>query len=516
MRLIYYSLFILICCSFSCSARKGEVTNSEIEPVKLSINTSRQFQTIENFGASDAWACQFAGLWPDEKKNAIADLLFSTDTFNDGSPKGIGLSLWRFGIGAGSAQQGEASGIKDEWRRAESFLEPNGTYNWNRQAGEVWFLKAAQQRGVKQFLGFLNSPPVNFTKNQKAYASNGITNIDSTKLKDLGNYIVEVIKGVKNSTAVELNYISPVNEPQWDWSDGGQEGSPYRNEDIFALVKALNNKLQQSNLPAKIIVTEAGHIKYLLADEDKPGKGNQANVFFNPSSPYYLGQFPSVNKTIAAHSYFSTSPSSTAISMRQNIATRVASLPGINYWQSEYCILGDNDGEIKGEKRDLGMTSALYVANVIHKDLVFANATAWQWWLAVSPYDYKDGLVFIDQNKSNGTVYPSKTLWALGNYSRFIRPGMTRVELSMSENTTGVTASAYIDQPSKKMVLVFVNTSWDIQKISVANTTNSTAVALTKFDMYTTSEQKNMQRQSVSSETLSLEPKSITTLVTDY
>ncbi|HLO37756.1 MAG TPA: glycoside hydrolase, partial [Lacibacter sp.] len=103
-------------------------------PVKISININKQFQVIENFGASDAWACQFAGLWPDEKKNAIADLLFSTDTFSDGSPKGIGLSQWRFNIGAGSTQQGESSGIRDEWRRAESFLEPNGTYNWNRQA----------------------------------------------------------------------------------------------------------------------------------------------------------------------------------------------------------------------------------------------------------------------------------------------------------------------------------------------------------------------------------------------
>ncbi|HLO38677.1 MAG TPA: glycoside hydrolase, partial [Lacibacter sp.] len=383
-----------------------------------------------------------------------------------------------------------------------------------RQAGEVWFLKAAQQRGVKQFLGFLNSPPVNFTKNQKAFASNGITNIDSSKFDDLGKYIVEVIKGVKTSTGVDFNYISPVNEPQWDWSDGGQEGSPYTNEDIFGVVKALNRNLQQNNLSAKIIVPESGHIRYLLADEDKPGRGNQVNAFFNSSSPYYIGQFLSVNKTIAAHSYFSTSPSSTAITMRQNIATRVASLPGINYWQSEYCILGDNEGEIKGEQRDLGITSALYVANVIHKDLVYANATAWQWWLAVSPYDYKDGLVYIDKNKSSGNVYPSKMLWAFGNYSRFIRPGMIRVELSFSESITGVTASAYIDAITKKIVVVLVNTKWEEQKISLTNTANSTA--LKKFDVYTTSEQKNMQKFSSSTESLSLEPRSITTLVTDY
>lgn len=516
MRLLYHWLLLLTCSSINCSAKKAKLPNREAEPVNISINTSKQYQVIENFGASDAWACQFAGLWPDDKRNAIADLLFSTEMLSDGSPKGIGLSLWRFNIGAGSAQQGELSGIKDEWRRAESFLELNGTYNWNRQEGQTWFLKAAQQRGVQQFVGFLNSPPVNITKNNKAYANNGITNIDSGKFDALGKYIVDIIKGVKNSTGVEFNYISPVNEPQWDWSDGGQEGCPYSNEEIFSLVKSLNNNLLGNNLSTKIMISEAGHIKYLLADEDKPGKGNQVNVFFDPSSRFYVGQFSGVSKTIAAHSYFSTSPAASAIATRKNITNRVAAVPGIRYWQSEYCILGDNEGEIKGEGRDIGMTSALYVANVIHKDLVYANATAWQWWLAVSPYDYKDGLVYIDKSKTNGAIYPSKTLWAVGNYSRFIRPGMKRVELSLSENTTGVTASAYRDDVTKKMVIVIVNTSWDMQKIAVANTTNPTSVALTNFDMYTTSEQKNMQRQSVSSETLSIEPKSITTLVTDY
>ena len=32
--------------------------------------------TIHNFGASDAWVCQFVGLWPDKSKGQIADWLF--------------------------------------------------------------------------------------------------------------------------------------------------------------------------------------------------------------------------------------------------------------------------------------------------------------------------------------------------------------------------------------------------------------------------------------------------------
>ena len=92
-------------------------------------------------------------------------MLFSTEQQADGSPKGIGLSLWRFNIGAGSYEQGAASGIGDEYRREECFLGTDGSYNWSKQAGAQWFLKAAKKRGVRYLLGFTNSPPVQFTQN---------------------------------------------------------------------------------------------------------------------------------------------------------------------------------------------------------------------------------------------------------------------------------------------------------------------------------------------------------------
>src|SRR5690606_23305400 len=60
-------------------------------------------QTIHSFGASDCWSAKFVGEWTDNnKKNRIADLLFSLDTADNGTPKGVGLSLWRFNIGGGS------------------------------------------------------------------------------------------------------------------------------------------------------------------------------------------------------------------------------------------------------------------------------------------------------------------------------------------------------------------------------------------------------------------------------
>ncbi|MDO7849971.1 glycoside hydrolase [Hymenobacter convexus] len=423
------------------------------------IDDTKPQQTIAHFGASDAWACQFVGIWPAAKKEAIADLLFSTATGPGGQPKGIGLSLWRVNLGAGSAQQGEQSGIKDEWRRAESFLNADGSYDWSRQAGQQWFMQAARRRGVHQFLGFLNSPPVAFTTNHKAFATNNQPNLDPARNDDYATYLATVLQGLRRKTGITFDYLSPVNEPQWDWSDGGQEGSPFRNEQVAGIAKALSRQLVAQKLTTQIVVPEAGKLDYLFAVADKPDRGNQLATFWGDSTAAtYLGATPRVARIGAGHGYFTTSPYAQEVKTRQQLAAKVQALPGLAYWQSEYCILGDNGGEINGNPRDLGIAPALYVARAIHTDLAVANATSWQWWLAVSPYNYKDGLVYIDKNKTDGNYYPSKMLWALGNYSRFLRPGTVRFSTSLDAPAAGkLLVSAYQDAKGKQLITIVVN-----------------------------------------------------------
>ncbi len=430
----------------------------QVRPAVINIDLSKTYQVIDNFGASDAWACQFVGSWPAAKKNKISDLLFSNDTLADGSPKGIALSLWRFNIGAGSGQQGERSGIKDEWRREESFLDSPAVYNWNRQAGQLWFLKAAKERGVKQFLGFCNSPPIQFTRDHKAYADSGHTNIVASEYPAFASYLAHVVKGVEKNYGVRFNYISPVNEPQWGWSDGGQEGCPYTNKEIAELVSRINSAFAASKVSSKLVIAEAGSIDYLYSKSSKSVKGNQVNDFFEPSSVNYIGNLRNVKKTIAAHSYFTTSPLAQAVNMRKTLAESVSKITNLSYWQSEYCILGDNAGEIDGAKRDTGMDAALYLATVIYTDLTAANASAWQWWTALSPYDYKDGLIYIDKNKSDGNFYTSKMLWVLGNYSRFVRPGAVRVSASIAtDSTRPVLLSAFKNGKDFTAVIINLN-----------------------------------------------------------
>lgn len=457
-RLVFLSLLLILS---GCPKSPTDVSDDDVKN-EVVIHLNDRKQVIRNFGASDAWAIQHVGLWPDEKRNQIADWLFSLEEDASGNPKGIGLSLWRFNIGAGSAAQ---NNISDEWRSAEGFLKDDLTYDWSKQAGQRWFMHAAKQRGVNEFLGFTNSPPVQLTKNGKAYSDNGSeANIPAGNYVAFAKFLLEVSRQFKTE-GIPFNYLSPFNEPQWDWTSNGQEGSPYKNSEIFLITKALDSLITVEGLDLSIHITEAGKLNYLYEKADRPTRGEQIYEFFNQKSPFYLGDRPNVHKSISGHSYFTSAPVETLMEVRQKVSAAVqgASSVPMEFWQSEYCLLGGQE-EIQPNGKDTGINTGLYVARLIHHDLTVANAVAWHWWLSVSPYDYKDGLVYVDKNKTDGQIEDSKLLWALGNFSRFVRPGSLRLAVTSPNmnvsNYNGLMVSSYLHEESKKLVTVIINYSY--------------------------------------------------------
>lgn len=457
-------ILIIAACSNSnddTSEEGGGTTSSDY--LTITLKPSTVYQTIHSFGASDAWSTQFVGKnWPLAKRNQIADYLFSSETDNTGQPKGIGLSTWRFNIGGGSDVQGGDSGINDEWRRAESFLTSTG-YNWDAQEGQRWFLQAAKTRGVNEFTAFSNSPPIALTKNGKAHSSGGSSaNLDEINFNSYADFLVNVIENIRNNDGIYFNYVSPFNEPQWDWT-GGQEGSPWLNTEIAEVTRILDTKIESKNLTTKIEIAEAAQLNYLYEDSNKSERGSHIQEFFDSSSSNYVGNLNNIANKICGHSYYTTSGNTKLIDTRQNVKSQIQQTDNsLEFWMSEYCIL-ENNTEIKGSGRDLGIDPALYLSKVIHTDLTVANASSWQWWLALSPYDYKDGLVYIDNNKFDGEVYDSKLLWALGNYSLFIKEGYQRIDLNRSDNKSieqsidGLLVSAYKKTDDTKYVVVLVN-----------------------------------------------------------
>lgn len=482
---VFITLFGVALLLVLCSYNTVDFQDSQVCSDKriMRIYLKQEMQTIDGFGASDAWRCQMVGkYWPEEKKNAIADLLFSRETDEKGNPCGIGLSIWRFYLGAGSMEQGSQSSISDEWRRAECFQLKDGTYDWQKQEGQRWFLQAAKKRGVDKFLAFSVSPPVYITQNGKAFSSRKrIMNIKDGMMASYADFLVDCVEHLQQKEGIVFDYLSPINEPQWDWlaKDNGeatQEGSPATNEELYMLTSLVSERLKNRWLPTKIALGEAAAISYLYGKVNDDGRDNQVEDFWYPESSLNVNNLSNMENVITGHSYFSVWPISDQVQQRQKLNSKIKRVNGLKYWQTEYCVL-DNPGESEipggsGAYRDLGIKTAIYVARIIHNDLVLSNASSWQWWTALTRADYKDGLIYLDDGTNNGSMTsnyckydgyfrPSKLMWAFGNFSFFVRPNMVRIQIeNQNPNiaSTDVMLSAYKDIIQQKLVIVAINT----------------------------------------------------------
>ncbi|MGL5273768.1 MAG: glycoside hydrolase [Phocaeicola sp.] len=460
----YSLLAALALCS--CIQTKNEnLVYYEIQP-------EQPQQTIDCFSASDGWSMQFIGLWPEETRNQVADWLFSTENDVNGQPKGIGLSLWRFNVGAGSAEQGEASQIGSPWTRGECFLNADGTYNWDKQQGQRNFLHLAKERGVEKFLAFLNSAPVHYTENGLATNTGrgGTFNLKADKYNDYVGFMADVIEGIEKKDGIKFNYICPFNEPDghWNWTGPKQEGTPATNREIAKTVRLLGAEFQKRGIDTQILVNESSDYRCMYSTHEADWqRGYEIQAFFCPDSvDTYVGDVPNVPRMMAGHSYWTNTPLSDLRDIRCHLRDTLAKYDA-TYWQTELCIMG-NDEEIGGGHGfDRTMKTALYVARVIHHDLVYANAKSWQWWRAVGG-DYKDGLIreFSEEpDFLTGRVEDSKLMWALGNYSRFIRPGAIRMQINTKlpnqgvveegdTDVTGLMCSAYQNVDGSWVVVV--------------------------------------------------------------
>lgn len=434
----------------------------------LAVQTRRLHQVIDNFGASGCWSADPIGsTWSEAKKNELADLLFSQE-------KGIGLSLWRFNIGAGSKKTDQAKAWHP-WRAVECFKDgPDAPYDWSRHAGQQWFLRAAKQRGTEQFLAFANSPPIWLTRNGHAYSDtsdHSSTNLKPGSEDAYAHFLAEIMAHFQE-IGLPFTCLSPINEPNWAW-EGGQEGCRYSNSDIQRLLMATHRALRERGVKIELDAADGGDLQLMLDDADyrnfqrisQPGKYCQTGhapetcrqwvkaLLGDPSLRTILGQ------RISCHSYWTTESYHALQNLRQAVRQNIDRYaPGARYWQTEFCFMEHH--------RDLGIDTALRLAEVVHYDLTAAGASAWHWWLALSDADYKDGLIYVDTKTE--TIQPSKMLWALGNYSRFIRPGAHRVSLATDALPDDLLASAYIDKARQKVIVVLINANETAQPITLA------------------------------------------------
>ena len=482
-----------------------------VQAQTFNIDTSKPRQTIRHFGASDAWSMQNIGIWPDEQEQAkIADWLFSAENDANGQPKGIALSLWRFNLGAGSAEQGDSSYI-NRGTRTECFLQADGSYDFTKQAGQRKFLRMAKERGVPYLLAFLNSPPVFFTQNHLATNTgrDGTLNLRPECYEPFARFMATAIDGLQKHDGIKIDYLCPVNEPDghWNWQGPKQEGSPATNREVARLARLTDRALTEKGLETQLLVNESSDLRCLLETHmTNWERGYALKTFWTKDSTFtYLGDLKHVSRLMLGHSYWTNTPIPFMKRIRQRLRRECQRL-GIGFWQSELCIM-QNDEEIGGGGGyDFTMKTALYVARVIHHDLVYADAESWSWWRACGG-NYKDGLIRVFDRQRRAR--DSRLLWALGNYSRFVRPGAVRYEVDGKEDPYGLMVSAYKNQDGS-WVVVAINYSEEQKPFSISR--DQVAVGADRWQAYRTSDADGETLKPVAV-TGTLQPRSITTFV---
>jgi O-glycosyl hydrolase len=227
---------------------------------------------------------------------------------------------------------------------------------------------------------------------------------------------------------------------------------------------------------------------------------------------------------VAGHSYFTDKGDSTIVSVRSRLKDTAATY-GVSFWQSEYSLLGD--GYKEGKKgRVPAMDCALFLAKVIYHDLAVANATAWQFWNAWEPgradVDTRYCLLALKMNAANtdGDYSITKNLWALGHYSRFIRPGMKRVVVRRSDGMDDINVAQELMisafKGKKELVIVAVNYTTSAKDVVLEIPGVRKVKGITQY-VTTVSEEDNLRRYALNRvKRIQFKPRSISTIVVDW
>ena len=361
--------------------------------IDVRIDESKSYQTVEHFGASAAWWAQCVGNWSEDKVQRIMNLLYS-------SSDGIGLDLIRYNVGGGK----ENAILTDQLRSVASPESAPLIFDWTKDKAAINCVQKAVDLGAKVIV-FTNTPPDRLTVTGAPTGNGPQCNLVSGGETDFAKFII----GAVNSLEKEYNWpiiaLSPINEPQWNWApSNGQEGCHYSPEEAYALVRAVYDEIKKQGLDYDISAVDSAemklssNIKYLDYLMDDKELANELEHY-------------------AVHSYWSSE-----LDRRQFGEYVAKHYPNLSIWMSEWTEMESG--------RDYGMDSALILASTLLEDFNIAGVTSWQYWIAASPYNYRDGLIHI--NPRNETFRTTKRLFALGNFSKYIQSGAVRVDFNLS------------------------------------------------------------------------------------
>jgi glucuronoarabinoxylan endo-1,4-beta-xylanase len=282
-------------------------------------------------------------------------------------------------------------------------IAPDGTTG----AGEIAMAQAAQQRGASVWATPWSPPPADKSNNN---AIAGTLTNGQAFAATLASYVATM-----KASGINLVAISAQNEPD---ANVTYESCSYTGTTLASFIGTYMGPALAST-GVKIVAPET-----------------QNWCDFPSYAPAILSNAAASSYTsiIATHEYGCAPPT-------VNSAVQQVMSSGKEFWETE---IYDETAAA-----DPGMTSALRVAKLITDALTITNVNAWHYWW-IYPTSAGNGALW-----DMGTGQATKRLWVLGNFSRFVRPGYKRIDVTGSP--AGVTTLAFANPTDQTTVIVAVN-----------------------------------------------------------
>jgi O-glycosyl hydrolase len=483
---------------------------SNAPAVKISYNENRQ--EIDGFGGSNAWTRPPRDY---ETAQELAKLLFS-------KTEGVGFTILRNRIPfrerlAGDDTPGYNDGFVE--RKSDNTYDytvnqdGTKTFNLNWSSWDlsgtrdfIKYIKDLGEQGPENLI--IMSTPWTPPNNRVTRWKEDVTGVDTrvnytidwTKpdiwgrlrrdvYNDYADLLADYAKNFEARMGHPLAILSVQNEPNYRV----QYESAYMNgNDIRDFLKVIGQRF-----PMKGITLGAGGLGIMIPEYEN------FNVNFNNLIKPSLDDPASerVLTHIALHQYNGSSDTSARAG---SIAHPQITESGKRFWQTEVSGTGNQI------PAGTGIDNALYYARMIHYDMTLAQTNAFlYWWLWTGTSSSIQGsLIYIEDDE----LKPAVRLYAMGQYSRFIRPGWVRIECEPAP-TTGVYSSAYRNPQTNEIAVVLINERITASAVSL----DLDGVEFDQLAIWRTSENENLksigrQRTSRGRANVNLQPRSITTL----
>jgi glucuronoarabinoxylan endo-1,4-beta-xylanase len=360
----------------------------------VTIDLSDVRQVIDGFGGSSAF---FGSEIPPDD----AEWLFSAE-------EGIGLSLHRVMVD----------------------VDPEGGASPVAYTPELETARQAYDFGARIWATSW-TPPVAWKTNGEKYASPGDGRLKTANYGDFANYLADFVERM-DGEGVPLVAISPQNEPDWNATWDGCLWSPA--EMVNFVRDHLGPEFEQRNLSTMIAAPDTAFLREL---------------------PSFLTAFEADAEALSYLGVVATHPYSTEGFTADDLAGMKAA--GKPIWQTEISWEAQNAGTTNDTPDSPpSMRTALWMVNLLHDHLTQYEMNAWNYWGVVHSGEFD--LSGTDAQRQNPAFIQGgvrfKRGYAMGNYSKFVRPGFHRVTTTPATNGD-VRISAYVAE--ERIVVVAIN-----------------------------------------------------------